>query len=83
LRLAFRTQCPFSGAGTRSELGLESGEHWFDLEPADGATVVGHTIEGSAAGRYEAIWRERVEPLHDRILEALLDNVEAAAVSRD
>jgi hypothetical protein len=58
-------------------------QHWFDLQPADGATVVGHTIEGSAAGRYEAIWRERIEPLHDRILEALLDNVEAAAVSRD
>jgi hypothetical protein len=59
------------------------GEHWFELELADGATVVRHTIEGGAVGRYEAIWCDRIGPLHDRILEALLDNVEAAVASRD
>ena len=59
------------------------GEHWFELEPAQGATVLRHTIEASASGKYEAIWRERIEPLHDRILEALLDNIEAAAASAD
>jgi hypothetical protein len=59
------------------------GEHWFELEHAGGATVLRHTIEGCAAGKYEAIWRERIEPLHDRILEALLDNVEAAAAPGD
>ena len=59
------------------------GEHWFELELAEGATVLRHTIEGYAAGKYEAIWRERIEPLHDRILEALLDNVEAAVASGD
>ena len=26
-------------------------EHWFELKPADGATVVRHTIEGCALGR--------------------------------
>jgi hypothetical protein len=57
------------------------GEHWFELELAQGATVLRHTLEGSATGKYEAIWRERIEPLHDLILEALLDNVEAAASS--
>jgi len=57
------------------------GEHWFELEMADGATVVRHTIEGYAAGRYEVIWHERIGPLHDLILEALLDNVEAAVAS--
>ena len=56
-------------------------EHWFELELADGGTVLHHTVEGSAAGRYEAIWRERIEPLHDLILEALLDNVESAAAA--
>ena len=56
-------------------------EHWFELEPADGATVLRHTIEGCAVGRYEAIWRERIEPLHDLILEALLDRVEAAVAA--
>jgi hypothetical protein len=57
------------------------GEHWFELEPAEDATVVRYTIEGCAVGKYEAIWCERIEPLHDRILEALLDNVEAAVAS--
>ena len=55
------------------------GEHWFELELAQGVTVLRHTIEGYATGTYEAIWRERIEPLHDLILEALLDNIEAAA----
>jgi hypothetical protein len=56
-------------------------EHWFELELAEGATVVRHTIEGCAVGKYEAIWHERIEPLHGLILEALLDNVEAAVAS--
>src|SRR6266508_5380602 len=54
------------------------GEHWFELELAEGATVVRYTLEGCAVGKYEAIWRERIEPSHDLILEAVLDNVEAA-----
>ena len=57
------------------------GEHWFELEPAESATVLRHTLEGCAAGKYEAIWHERIEPLHDQILEALLDNVETTAAS--
>jgi hypothetical protein len=56
-------------------------EHWFELEPAEGGTMLRHIIEGHAHGKYEAIWRDRIEPLHDRILEALLDNVEAAVAS--
>ena len=55
------------------------GEHWFELGVAQGGTVLRHTIQGCAAGKYETIWRERIEPLHDLILEALLDNIEAAA----
>jgi hypothetical protein len=54
-------------------------EHWFELEPAEGATVLRHTIEGRAVGKYEAIWSERIDPVHDLIIEALFDNVEAAA----
>jgi hypothetical protein len=59
------------------------GEHWFELEPVEGATMVRHTLEGCAVGRYEVIWRERIGQLHDRILEALLDNLEAAVASGD
>ena len=53
-------------------------EHWFEAEPAAGATVLSHTVEGYADGRYEAIWRDRIEPVHDVELEALFDHVEAA-----
>jgi hypothetical protein len=54
------------------------GEHWFDAKPVDGGTLVRHTIVGEAVGEYEAIWRDRIEPAHDLILEAVLDNIEAA-----
>jgi acyl dehydratase len=56
-------------------------EHWFELEPAEGGTVVRLTVQGHVAGKYEAIWSERIQPLHDRILEALFDNIEAAVAS--
>ena len=59
------------------------GEHWFELERAKGVTVVRHTLEGCVARKWETTWCERIEPLHDRILEALLDNVEAAVASSD
>jgi len=56
-------------------------DHWFELEPAGGATVLRHTVEGHAAGKYEAIWCDRIEPLHNLIMEGLLDNVETAVAS--
>ena len=31
------------------------GEHWFELELAHGATVLRHTLEGCATGKYKAI----------------------------
>jgi len=58
-------------------------ENWFGLDLTEGATVVRHTLEGCAAGKNEAIWCERIEPPHDRIVEALLDNLEAAVASGD
>jgi hypothetical protein len=58
-------------------------EHWFEVESAAGATVLRHTVEGYAEGRYEALWRDRIEPSHDVELEALLDNVQAALFRPD
>jgi hypothetical protein len=54
-------------------------EHWFEVEARAGGTVLRHVVSGRVAGAFAAVWRERIEPLHDRILEALLDNVEAAS----
>ncbi len=59
------------------------GEHWFEVEPAGDATMIRHTVHGRVTGDYEQIWRKRIEPVHDLILEALLDNVEAAVASAD
>jgi len=50
-------------------------EHWFEVERVEGGTLLRHTIDGEASGAYEAIWRDRIEPSHDLVLEALLDNV--------
>ena len=52
-------------------------EHWFEIEPADGGTLLRHTIDGEALAEYEEIWRERIEPGHDRVIEALFDKIEA------
>ena len=52
--------------------------HWFEVRPVDIGTRVRHMIDGEVFGEYEAIWRDKVEPRHDLILEALLDNIEAA-----
>jgi hypothetical protein len=54
------------------------GGHWFELIPADGGTLLRHTIEATATGRFETIWAERIEPRHNQILEAILDNVQSA-----
>ena len=53
-------------------------EHWFELEPVDGGTLLCHILEGDALGDYEALWSEQIEPFHNRVLEGLLDGVEAA-----
>ena len=52
------------------------GEHWFEVERVEGGTVLRHTIAGEASGSYEAVWRDQIEPIHDLLLEAMLDNVE-------
>jgi hypothetical protein len=53
------------------------GEHWFELEPDGSGTLVRHTIEGTATGKYEAIWSERIGPAHEAVMEALLDHLQA------
>ena len=54
------------------------GEHWFELERVPAGTLIRHTVQGEALGDYEAIWRDRIAPAHDVILEAVFDNIETA-----
>jgi hypothetical protein len=58
-------------------------EHWFEVERVPDGTLLRHTVEGEAVGECEALWREQIEPTHNLVLEALLDNVEAAAAGED
>ena len=52
------------------------GEHWFEVELVKDGTVLRHTIDAEVFGEYEPIWRDRIEPVHNLVLEALLDNVQ-------
>jgi hypothetical protein len=52
-------------------------EHWFEATPYRGGTTVRHTVAGSAEGPAEAVWQQ-IEPVHDRIMEALFDRMELA-----
>ena len=54
-------------------------EHWFEATRRNGGTTLRHTVDGRAAGDAVAVW-ERIEPFHDRIMEALLDRVEVELV---
>ena len=54
-------------------------EHWFDATRRNGGTTLRHTVEGRADGDAAAVW-QRIEPLHDRIMEAFLDRVEVELV---
>ncbi|SRR5260370_20359383 len=57
-------------------------EHWFESERVEGGTLLRHTIDGQASGAYEAIWRDRIAPRHDLVLEAMLDNVEEIVLAQ-
>lgn len=56
-------------------------EHWFEVAPQDGGSILRHRVVGRAVGEFARVWLERMQPLHDRILEGLLDNVERLAAS--
>jgi hypothetical protein len=52
-------------------------EHWFEATAYKGGTTLRHTVAGSAEGPAETVWRQ-IEPIHDRIMEAIFDRVEVA-----
>ncbi len=52
-------------------------EHWFEASAYEGGTTLRHTVAGTAEGPAEAVWRQ-IEPLHDRIMEAIFDRVAVA-----
>ena len=60
------------------------GMHRFELEPNGRGTVLTHTLEGTTHGRNRIVWPLVIRPMHDALLEDLLDKAEreAAAVDR-
>lgn len=51
------------------------GHHRFEIEPVEGGTVLRHTVDAEVADGHEALWTEGIEPGHDLLQEAILDNV--------
>jgi hypothetical protein len=60
--------------------GLDA-EHWFEVRPSPHGTLVRHVVAGEAHSELDDIWREQLEPVHDRILEALLDRLAEKSVT--
>jgi hypothetical protein len=56
-------------------------EHWFEVREVPRGTLVRHVIAGEAHGEFAELWRTRLEAVHNRILEALLDRIAASAVT--
>ena len=52
--------------------------HWFEINGSEGGTVLRHTVRGEAVGAFEPVWRDRIEPLHDAYMEAVLDRAQEA-----
>ena len=52
--------------------------HWFEVNGAEGGTVLRHTVRGEAVGGFEPVWRDRIEPLHNAYMEAVLDRAQEA-----
>lgn len=56
-------------------------DHWFEVSATPAGTLIRHTISGEARNEFADLWRNTLEAIHDRILEALLDRVAANAVT--
>jgi len=56
-------------------------EHWFEVRQAPTGTLIRHVISGEARDEFADLWRNRLEAIHDRVLEALLDRVAENAVT--
>jgi hypothetical protein len=54
-------------------------EHWFELERVDGGSVLRHTIDGTAVGKYQQIWSGHIGADTTRSSRLFSDNVAARA----
>lgn len=54
------------------------GWHGFDLVPAQGGTLLTHTIEAGLAGTSRLLWHVLIAPVHDWAVEAMFDRIEEA-----
>jgi uncharacterized protein DUF2867 len=53
-----------------------SGWHGFEVAPRGPGAVLRHTVEARACGRMRAVWPCVVRPVHDGIVEQVLDRAE-------
>ncbi len=62
-------------------MGME-GTHTLEVLDTGDAVVLRHLLEGRPSGRMRLIWPLVIRPLHDALIEDLLDGAEAALAGR-
>lgn len=63
----------------RARLPFLVGTHGFALRTVGHETVVEHRLEARLAWWFVPVWTLKVARIHDRLIEALFDRLEAAA----
>jgi hypothetical protein len=56
-------------------------EHWFEIRSLATGTRVRHVVSGEAHSEFAFLWRDRLEPLHNLVIEALLRRIAARSVT--
>lgn len=66
----------------RADLPFLRGTHSFEVRDlGDGTTQVRHAVDAVLPWWFAPVWRLRIDALHNRILEALFDRLEAVVSS--
>jgi len=63
----------------RADQSFLKGTHGFQVTPTATGCELEHVLEADLAWWFAPVWRLKVRAIHDRIVERLLDRVEAAA----
>lgn len=66
----------------RADQSFLKGTHGFEITETPGGCQVTHVLDADVAWWFVPIWILKVRPIHDRILERLLERLDSAAISQ-